>query len=174
MLSNTLLKHTDGYHSQETKDLEMKISGERSDISNCVPFYSHGWAHVSEEEMQAKRIKSGSKKSTAFRAVQCRMLGFSTPYEVTDRTGSTVWVKNAYTCYNLESKHIMCRHDCFWNCSTPGALSDVIANTSNDTDLVTTSEEEFDNTLIGICTQPRTIPSEWTDDGKDPTQIDPE
>ncbi len=37
--------------------------------------------------------------------------------------------------------------DCFWNCSTPGALSDVIANTSNDTDLVTTSEEEFDYAL---------------------------
>ena len=65
----------------------------------------------------------------------------------------------------------MCRHDCFWNCSTPGALSDVIANTSNDTDLVTTSEEEFDYTLIGMDTQPRTIPSEWTDNGKDPTQI---
>jgi hypothetical protein len=96
------------------------------------------------------------------------MLGFSTPYEVTDRTG---WVKNAYTCYNLESNHTMCRHDCFWNCSTPGALSDVIANTSNDTDPVTTSEEELDYTLIGINTQPRTIASEWTDDGKDPTQI---
>jgi hypothetical protein len=52
----------------------------------------------------------------------------------------------------------MCRHDCFWNCSTPGALSNVIANTSNDTDLVTTSEEEFDYTLIGIDTQPRTTP----------------
>ncbi len=65
----------------------------------------------------------------------------------------------------------MCRHDCFWNCSTPGALSDVIANTSNDTDLVTTSEEEFDNTLIGMETQPRTIPSEWADNGKDPKEI---
>jgi hypothetical protein len=116
-------------------------------------------------------MKSGSKKSTASRAVQCRMLGFSTPYEVTDSTGSTVWVKNAFTCYNLESKSIMCRHDCFWNCRTKGALSDVIANTSNDTDLVTTSEEEFDYTLIGMDTQPRTILSEWTDDGKDPTQI---
>jgi hypothetical protein len=47
----------------------------------------------------------------------------------------------------------------------------VIVNTSNDTDLVTTSEEEFDYTLIGMDTQPRTILSEWTDDGKDPTQI---
>jgi hypothetical protein len=67
----------------------------------------------------------------------------------------------------------MCRHDCFWNCITPGALSDVIANnTSNDTDLVTASEKEFDYTLlIGMDTQPRTIPSEWTDNGGDPTQI---
>ncbi len=92
-----------------------EFSGEKSDISNCVPFYSHGWAHVSEEEMQAKKIKTGSKKPTASRAVQYRMLGFSTPYEVTDSTGSIVWVKNTFTCYNLESKHIMCRHDCFWN-----------------------------------------------------------
>ena len=44
----------------------------------------------------------------------------------------------------------------FWNYSTPGALSDVIAYTSNDTDFVTTSEEEFDYTLIGMDTQPRT------------------
>ena len=121
--------------------------------------------------MKAKKIKTGSKKPTASRAVQCRMLGFSTPYEVTENTGSTVWVKNAFTCYNLESKNIMCRHDCFWNCSTPGALSDVIANTSNDTDLVTTSEEEFDYTLIRMDTQPRTTPSEWADTGGDPTQI---
>ncbi len=60
----------------------------------------------------------------------------------------------------------MCRHDCFWNCSAPGALSDVIANTSNDTDLVTTSEEEFDYALIGMDTQPRTIKSKWIDKGE--------
>ena len=46
----------------------------------------------------------------------------------------------------------MCRHDCLWNGSNPGALSDVLANTSNDIDLVTTSEEEFDYTLIGMDT----------------------
>ena len=33
------------------------------------------------------------------------------------------------------------------------------------------SEEEFDYTLIGMDTQPRTISSEWTDNGRDPTQI---
>jgi hypothetical protein len=81
---------------------------------------------------------------------------------LTDSTGSTVWVKNAFTCFNLESKNIMCLHDCFWNCSTPGALSEVIANTLNDTNLFTTSEEEFDYTLIGMDTQPRITPSEWT------------
>ena len=47
----------------------------------------------------------------------------------------------------------------------------LFANTSNDTDLVTTSEEEFDYTLIGMGTQPRGTPSEWTDNGGDPTQI---
>ena len=108
-----------------------EFSGEKTDIRKCVPFYSHGWAHISEEEMQAKKIKTGSKKSKASRAVQYRMLGFFAPYEVTDSTGSTFWVKNAFTCYNLESENIMCRHYWIWNCSTPGALSDVIANTSN-------------------------------------------
>jgi hypothetical protein len=113
--------------------------------------------------MQAKKIKTGKKKPAASRAVQCRMLGYSTPYEVPDSTSATVWVKNGYTCYNLESKKIMCRHDCLWNCSEPGALSDVIANTSNDTDFVTASEEEFDYTLIGMDVQPRTTESHWTD-----------
>ena len=41
----------------------------------------------------------------------------------------------------------------------------------NDTDLVTTSEEEFDYTLIGMNPQPRTTLSEWTDNGGDATQI---
>ena len=127
MLSNILLiKHTDGFHSQDTND-----------ISKCVPFYSRRWAYVSEEVIKAKKINTGSNKPKASRAVQCQMLGFSAPYEVTDSTGSTVWVENAFTCYNLKSKNIMCQHDCFWNCSTPGALFNVIANTSNDTDLVT-------------------------------------
>ena len=107
------------------------FSGEKSDICECVPFYSHGWAYVSEEEIKSKRINTGSNKPKASRAVQCQILGFSTTYEMTDNTGSTVWVKNTFTCYNLESKNIMCQHDCFWNCSTPGALSNVIANTSN-------------------------------------------
>ena len=80
------------------------------------------------------------------------MLGNSTPYEVPENTSSTVWIKNVFTCYNLESKKIMCRHDCLLYGSNPGALSDVLANTSNDIDLVITSEEEFDYTLIGMDT----------------------
>jgi hypothetical protein len=98
-----------------------EFSGEKSDISKCVPFYSHGWAHhVSEEEIQkAKKINTGCKKPKASRAVQCRILGYSTLYEVPDSTSSsTVWFKNTFTCYNLESKKVMCRHDCLWICST--------------------------------------------------------
>jgi len=173
MYFNILLKYTDGFHSQDTKNLGMKNSPEKNPILVIVylSIPTDGpTTYVSEEE-KAQKIKTGRKKATASRAVQCRMLGFSTPYEVTDSTGSIVWVKNTFTCYNLESKHIMCRHDCFWNCSTPGALSDVIATTSNDTDLVTTSEEEFDYTLIGMDTQPRTTPSKWKDNGGDPTKI---
>jgi hypothetical protein len=97
-----------------------EFSGEKSDISKCVPFYSHGWAHhVSEEEIQkAKKINTGCKKPKASRAVQCRILGYSTLYEVPDSTSSTVWFKNTFTCYNLESKKVMCRQDCLWICST--------------------------------------------------------
>jgi hypothetical protein len=176
MYFNILLKYTDGFHSQDTKNLGMKNSQERNPILVIVylSIPTDGPTYVSEEE-KAQKIKTGRKKATASRAVQCRMLGFSTPYEVTDSTGLTVvWVKNAFTCYNLESKNIMCRHhDCFWNCSTPGALSDAIANTSNDTDLVATSEEEFDYTLIGMDTQrttnhPIRIDRQWWRSDKDP------
>ena len=145
-----------------------EFSGEKSDISKCVPFYSHGWAHVSEEEIQAKRRDSGSKKTSAAHAVQCRMLGYAEPYEVPDSTTSTVWVKNSYTCLNLETKTIMCRHDCLWNASEPGALSEVTENTTNSDDNVTTSDEEFDYSLIGMDASPEPT-SEWVDTGMDDT-----
>ena len=107
----------------------------------------HFIAHVSEEEIQAKRRDSGSKKTSAAHAVQCRMLGYAEPYEVPDSTTSTVWVKNSHSCLNLETKTIMCRHDCLWNASEPGALSEVTENTTNSDDNVTTSDEEFDYSL---------------------------
>ncbi len=50
------------------------------------------------------------------------------------------------------------------------AVPQVLCPTSSLT-LVTTSEEEFDYTLIGMETQPRTTLSEWVDDGKDPKEI---
>ena len=153
-----------------TQTRNEEFSGEKSDISKCVPFYSHGWAHISEEEIQAKKRNSGSKKTSTAHAVQCRMLGYADPYEVPDSTGATVWVKNSYTCYNLDTKRIMCRHDCLWNSSEPGALADVLTNTSNEKDQVTTSEEEFDYSLIGMDVKPEPT-SHWIDNGADASVV---
>ena len=153
-----------------TQSRNEEFSGEKSDISKCVPFYSHGWAHISEEEIQAKKRNSGSKKTSTAHAVQCRMLGYADPYEVPDSTGATVWVKNSYTCYNLDTKRIMCRHDCLWNSSEPGALADVLTNTSNEKDQVTTSEEEFDYSLIGMDVKPEPT-SHWIDNGADASVV---
>eukprot|EP01035_Chromulina_nebulosa_P025366 gene25366-33109_t len=64
----------------------------------------------------------------------------------------------------------MGRHDCLWNSSEPGALADVIINTSNEEDQVTTSQEEFDYSLIGMDVQPEPT-SHWIDNGADASVI---
>ena len=94
-----------------TKSRDEEFSGVKSDISKCVPFYSHGWALISTEEHNAKRRRK-AEKCTTEHAAQCRMLGYTDPYEVPNSTGSEVWVKNSYTCFNLETQKIMCRHYC--------------------------------------------------------------
>ena len=53
---------------------------------------------------------------------------------------------------------MMPRHDCLWNSATETALSNPEPNTSNDSDGVTTSEEEFDyDLLLG----PPKDPEDW-------------
>ena len=150
MHSSILLKHTDGNHKQSRNE---ELSGEKSDISKCVPFYSHGWAHhVSEEEIQkAKKINTGCKKPKASRAVQCRILGYSTLYEVPDSTSSTVWFKNTFTCYNLESKKVMCRHDCLWKKRTVDRKMKQPTNTKPDLPLGN-PEQSAHSAAVQKCT----------------------
>jgi len=79
-------------------------------VSNCVPFYEHGWAYVSPEERAAK-LKRGSTKALSDRGTQIRCLGYADPYEIPNNSLAEAYIKNAYVCLNLEENKIMPRHD---------------------------------------------------------------
>jgi len=116
-------------------------------VSNCVPFYEHGWAFVSEEE-RATIAKRGATKALSDRGVQVRNLGYTDPYEIPNRSQAVAYMKNAYICLNLAENKIMPRHDCMWNTPIPGSLSRVLDNKSNSEDNVTTAAKEYDYDLL--------------------------
>ena len=123
------------------------FSGEKTDISQCVPFYSHGWVYRSPEERLASR--AGVIKPLKERAVQAYMLGYCTPFPINDISGSTPFLKNSYICYIPSSNSIIPRHDCSFNTnSTASALTNYEENTSNIADGITSPEEEFDYDLL--------------------------
>mmetsp|Transcript_29793 Transcript_29793/g.40907 ORF Transcript_29793/g.40907 Transcript_29793/m.40907 type:complete len:1150 (+) Transcript_29793:1094-4543(+) len=131
-----------------TRTRNEDFSGEKSDISSCVPFYSHGWAAISDEER--KTTDTGTHKTLKDRSVQVIMLGYTQPYPIPDKSESTPYIKNGFICYVPSQNKIMPRHDCIWNSTEETALSNPEPNTSNESDNVTTSEEEFDYDLLGI------------------------
>ena len=123
------------------------FSEEKTDISQCVPFYSHGWVYRSPEERLASR--AGVIKPLKERAVQAYMLGYCTPFPINDVSGSTPFLKNSYICYIPSSNSIIPRHDCSFNTnSTASALTNYEENTSNIADGITSPEEEFDYDLL--------------------------
>lgn len=121
--------------------------GIKADVSNCVPFYEHGWAYVSPEERAAK-LKRGSTKALSDRGTQIRCLGYADPYEIPNNSLAEAYIKNAYVCLNLEENKIMPRHDCLWNSFIPGGLSQITPNTSNSEDNITSNAEEYDYDLL--------------------------
>ena len=121
--------------------------GIKADVSNCVPFYEHGWAYVSPEERAAK-LKKGSTKALSDRGTQIRCLGYADPYEIPNNSLAEAYIKNAYVCLNLEENKIMPRHDCLWNSFIPGGLSQITPNTSNSEDNITSNAEEYDYDLL--------------------------
>ena len=135
------------------------FSGEKPDVSICVPYYSHGWAAVTEEERQAQP----GEKPLKDRSIQVIMLGYTQPYTKPDKSGAKIYVKNAYQCYVPSLNKVMIRHDCNWSISPETALSHFEPNTSNETDGVTSEEEEYDYDLLG--------PVKPVDDSWDPKHI---
>ena len=64
-------------------------------MSICIPFYSHGWAAITEEE---REIQPGVKLMKE-KATQVIMLGYTQPYTKPDKSGAKIYIKNAYQCY---------------------------------------------------------------------------
>ena len=121
--------------------------GIKADVSNCVPFYEHGWAYVSAEE-RASILRRRSTKALSERGVQVRCLGYADPYEIPNKSLAEAYIKNSYICLNLAENKIMPRHDCLWNTPTPGGLSNVLQNSFNVDDNVTSAAEEYDYDLL--------------------------
>ena len=64
--------------------------------------------------------------------------------DIRNKSFAEAYIKNAYICLNLAENKIMPRHDCLWNTRTPGGLSNVLQNSFNVDDNVTSAAEEYD------------------------------
>ena len=131
----------------QTVSRDEAFYGVKADVSNCVPFYEHGWAFISPEE-RASLVKRGSTKALSDRGVQVRCLGYMDPYEIPNNSKAEAYIKNAYICLNLAENKIMPRHDVLWNTPLPGGLSNVTHNDSNSNDNITSADEEYDYDLL--------------------------
>ena len=85
------------------------------------------------------------------------MLGYTQPFPLQDNSNAQPFIHNSYICYVPSQNKMMPRHDCKWNETETTALSNPEPNTSNDSDGVTTTEEEFDYSLLG----PLTVTDSW-------------
>jgi len=70
------------------------FSSEKTDISKCVPFYARGWSYVNESER--KYLNSNLNFNRHDRAIDIRMLGYTDPYRIEDKTKALCYVKNSY------------------------------------------------------------------------------
>ena len=86
------------------------FSSEKTDISKCVPFYASGWSYINESERKQLNNNPSFKRND--RALDVRMLGYTDPFRIEDRTKALCYVKNAYVVEsNLYTEDIL-RHDC--------------------------------------------------------------
>jgi hypothetical protein len=76
------------------------------------------------------------------------LFGYADPNEIPNKSLAEAYNKNAYICLNLAENKIMPRHDCLWNTPTPGGLSNVLHNSFNVDDNVTSAAEEYDYDLL--------------------------
>jgi hypothetical protein len=79
------------------------FSGEKTDVSKTVPFYSTGWAHIDATERLAQH--------TTARAWRVKMLGYTEPFRDENYSNTIVFVKNSYICEDLDNDRMIIRHD---------------------------------------------------------------
>jgi hypothetical protein len=123
------------------------FSGEKADISACVPFYSRGWAYRTPEE-RALAPTRGTLKSLRDHAIQVIMLGYCNPFPIDDSSTAAPHIKNAYICLIPSTNKIMPRHDCLFNNSPASALTNYEVHSSNDADSSSTKDDDHDYDLL--------------------------
>jgi hypothetical protein len=82
----------------QLKTREEIFSGEKTDISSCVPFWATGYAHISPEERLY--LDSKSKKNRNDKSVKVKMIGYPDPYKIPNKSNTIVYVKNSYVVLN--------------------------------------------------------------------------
>ena len=86
------------------------FSSEKVDISKCVPFYARGWSHI--DDIERAYLDKNPKFPRNDKALDVRMLGYTDPHRLEDKTKALVYIKNSYL---VESKFYtkdIVRHDC--------------------------------------------------------------
>jgi hypothetical protein len=73
------------------------------------------------------------------------MLGYTQPYTKPHKSGAKIYIK----LYVPSLNKVLIRHDCNWSITPETALSPFEPNTSNESDGVTSAEQEYDYDLLG-------------------------
>ena len=80
----------------ETRTRDEVFWGQKTDLSQCVPFYASGWYNVTPEEMQY--LQKGMKQRIKDKARNCIFLGYTNPYRIEDRTEASLVNSNKQIC----------------------------------------------------------------------------
>jgi hypothetical protein len=89
--------------SDTTKTRSEIFSGEKTDVSKTVPFYSTGWANIDPIERKAMH--------TTARSWRVKMMGYAEPFRDENYSNTVVFVKNSYLCKDLDNNRMIIRHD---------------------------------------------------------------
>jgi hypothetical protein len=148
------------------------FSSEKTDISKCAPFYARGWSYINETER--KYLNSNPKFQRKDKALDVRMLGYTDPYRIEDRTKALCYVKNSYVVESdLYTEEIL-RHDCHFQVTPDGDPNLFHPNPNNRTPTLDPLEderlekklqEEYDEYLDSVQDTDLNYPSELSTDG---------
>ena len=123
------------------------FSGEKPDVSHCVPFYAQGWAFITDEERMS--FERGKKVLIKEKARSCRMLGYPEPYRIPNKSNTVVNVKNSYIIYIPSENVEYIRHDCYFN-NYPDQQADLLSSEVKKHSLNDILEEENAEILAPI------------------------